>query len=181
MNLRAFKQKLLDKKPRLRRILTKIENDPPAGLDQMAKGADALMWKEVDCLTCGNCCRTMTPTFTPEDIRRISAHLSMTPDAFRKKWLFKDTDGDWMNTKQPCQFFNTEDFKCSIYEVRPADCAGFPHLTKNKITDYIHVYKQNVEYCPATQRWVEHLEGMVTGAKVAPPTPLILQEPPAER
>jgi Fe-S-cluster containining protein len=119
----------------------------------------------------------MTPTFTKEDVHRISAHLSMTPEAFRKKWLYKDTDGDWMNKARPCQFFNTEDFKCSIYEVRPEDCAGFPHLTKRKTLDYIHVYKQNVEYCPATQRWVEHLEGMITGKKVPPATPLELRQP----
>ncbi|MGZ3940607.1 MAG: YkgJ family cysteine cluster protein, partial [Flavisolibacter sp.] len=46
---------------------------------------------------------------------------------------------------------------CSIYEVRPADCAGFPHLTKKKMTDYIHVHKQNVQHCPATFKMVEKL------------------------
>lgn len=129
----------------------------------MAEVADKETWKEVQCLDCGNCCRSMTPTFTPADVKRISAFLDMTQEAFREKWLYKDREGDWMNTKRPCQFFNKVDFKCSIYEVRPSDCAGFPHLTKKKTLDYIHVYKQNVEYCPATQRWVEHLEEMVKG------------------
>lgn len=163
MNLRTFRQKLLDKKPRLRRFLTRLEKDPPRGLHQLAVVADKETWKEVECLSCGNCCRSMTPTFTPADVKRISAHLSMTPDAFREKWLYKDKEGDWMNYARPCQFFNKKDNKCSIYEVRPADCAGFPHLTKKKPIEYIHVYKQNVEYCPATQRWVEHLEEMVKG------------------
>lgn len=163
MNLRTFRQQLLDKKPRLRRFLTKLEKTPPRGLQKMAEEADKQTWKEVQCLDCGNCCRSMTPTFTPADVKRISAHLNMTPQAFRDKWLYKDREGDWMNTKRPCQFFNKEDFKCSIYEVRPIDCAGFPHLTKKKTLDYIHIYKQNVEYCPATQRWVEHLEEMVKG------------------
>lgn len=181
MNLRAFRQKLLDKQPRLRRFLTRIENTPPRGLSKMTVAADALAWKDVDCLTCGNCCRSMTPTFTPADVKRISAHLSMTPEAFREKWLYKDREGDWMNTRRPCQFFNTTDFKCSIYEVRPIDCAGFPHLTKRAPRDYIHVYKQNTEYCPATQRWVEHLEGLVTGKPVPPATPLELKSPPLTR
>lgn len=163
MNLRAFRQKLLSKKPRLRRFLTRLENNPPKGISFMAAEADRLTWQEVDCLTCGNCCRSMTPTFTKEDIQRISAHLSMTPKAFREKWLYKDEEGDWMNKSRPCQFFNNKDFKCSIYEVRPADCAGFPHLAKKQPKGYIHVYKQNVEYCPATQRWVEHMEHLVKG------------------
>ena len=62
-----------------------------------------------------------------------------------------------MNVKQPCQFLNLADNKCSIYEVRPADCAGFPHHDKKKMTDYMHVYKQNVEYCPATYKWIEKI------------------------
>jgi hypothetical protein len=163
MNLRSFRQKLLDKKPRLRRFLTRLEKHSPKGFADLAKKADSQTWAEVDCLTCGNCCRSMTPTYTPEDIRRISAHLSMTPKAFKEKWLEQDEEGDWMNKSRPCQFFNTKDFKCSIYEVRPADCAGFPHLIKKRPKEYIHVYKQNVEYCPATQRWVEHLEEMLRG------------------
>ncbi|GAC1594114.1 MAG: hypothetical protein NVS3B8_07720 [Chitinophagaceae bacterium] len=126
--------------------------------------ADAHTWNEVNCLSCANCCKTMTPTFPPEDTRRISAHLAMTPKAFREKYLYKDKrDGDWMNVKQPCQFLNLADNKCSIYEVRPADCAGFPHHDKKKMSDYVHVYKQNVAYCPATYKWVEKIMELVKG------------------
>jgi hypothetical protein len=47
--------------------------------------------------------------------------------------------------------------------VRPRDCAGFPHHTKRRMVDYMHVFKQNVEYCPATYRLVELLMQKVTG------------------
>ena len=110
------------------------------------------------CLSCGNCCKKMTPTFTPADIKRIAGHFSMTPDAFKDKWLtFEKKEGDWQNVKQPCQFLNLTDNKCSIYPIRPADCAGFPHLTKKNPTDYLHVHKQNIEYCPATYKMVEKM------------------------
>jgi Fe-S-cluster containining protein len=100
----------------------------------------------------------MSPTFTPKDIKRISTHLSMTPVQFKEKYLYLDKrDNDWMNVKQPCQFLDLLTNKCSIYEVRPADCAGFPHHTKRRMVDYMHVYKQNVEYCPATYRMVERM------------------------
>ena len=119
---------------------------------------DAEVWKETDCLSCANCCKTMSPTFTPKDIKRIAAHFEMTAQAFKDKWLYYDKkDGDWMNTSQPCQFLNLKNNKCSIYEVRPADCAGFPHLTKKKMVDYIHVHQQNIEYCPATYNMVERM------------------------
>ncbi len=157
VNLRSFKHKARHNRRRFRLFLSRLEKFPPPNLPQIAKEADVATWQEVDCLTCAHCCKTMTPTFKQDDIRRISAHLGMTPNAFREKWLYKDKQGDWLNKKQPCQFLNLADNKCSIYEVRPADCAGFPHHTKRKFADYTHVFKQNVELCPATYTWVEKM------------------------
>jgi len=48
-----------------------------------------------------------------------------------------------------------------VYEVRPADCAGFPHLTKKRIVDYIHIHKQNLDECPATFRLIEKMNELV--------------------
>ncbi len=150
-------------KGRYRRFLSKLEKNPPRGLDKLTSRAEGEVWKEVECLSCANCCKTMTPTFTPADIRRISAHFNMTQDEFKKKWLRQERGGnrDWLNVKQPCQFLNLEDNKCSIYEIRPVDCAGFPHLPKKKMVDYIHIHKQNIEYCPATYKMVEKIKGWV--------------------
>jgi Fe-S-cluster containining protein len=158
VSLRTFRQKMKDNQRKFRRYLGKLEKDPAPGLDRIAEQIDAEVWAETDCLSCGNCCKRMTPTFKRKDILRISAHLNMTPEAFREKWLvYEKKDGDWINKKQPCQFLDMKTNMCSIYEVRPADCAGFPYLKKKKMKDYLHVHKQNVEYCPATYRMVEKL------------------------
>lgn len=157
LSLRKMKNKMIANRSAFRRFLTKLEKDPPRGLDTLAVQTDKLVWGETDCLACANCCKTMTPTFTNTDIKRISAHLEMTEEVFKKKWLKKDRSGDWVNTRQPCQFLNLTDNKCSIYEVRPKDCSGFPHHTRRHMTDYIHVFKQNIEYCPATFRLVERM------------------------
>ena len=93
------------------------------------------------------------------DIKRISAHFKQTPDEFKAQWLiYEKNDKDWQNKKQPCQFLNLKDNKCSIYEIRPLDCSGFPHLPKKKMVEYIHVHKQNIEYCPATYKLVEKMQ-----------------------
>lgn len=157
INLKSFRQKMKRNKSRLKRFLSKLEKNPPRGLDALAVQTDKEVWKETDCLSCGNCCKTMSPTYTKKDIRRISDHLGMTTDTFTKKWLRKDRSGDWLNKTEPCQFLNLENNYCSIYEVRPADCAGFPHHTKRHMTQYMHVFKQNVEYCPATYKLVEKM------------------------
>jgi Fe-S-cluster containining protein len=165
LSLRKMKNKMLANRSAFRRFLTKLEKDPPQGLDSLAVKTDKLVWAETDCLACANCCKTMTPTFTDKDIKRISAHLEMTEEAFRKKWLKKDRSGDWVNTRQPCQFLNLKDNKCSIYEVRPTDCSGFPHHTRRHMIDYMHVFKQNIEYCPATFRLVERMKEKVDAHK----------------
>jgi uncharacterized protein len=157
-NLRAFKQKARQNKRKFRTFLTKLEKTPPRGLDKLTAPMEKEVWQQTDCLACANCCKTMTPTFNAIDLKRISAHFGMTIDEFKTKYLRKERggDGDWLNKTEPCQFLNLEDNKCSIYEIRPADCAGFPHLGK-KIKDYVHVHKQNIEYCPATFRMVEKM------------------------
>lgn len=130
----------------------------PRGIDNLTANIDKEVWKEVDCLSCANCCKTMTPTYTEKDIKRIAEHLEMTSDEFKKKWLKKERNtGDWLNKSTPCQFLNLKDNKCSIYDVRPVDCSGFPHLPKKRLKDYMHVHKQNVEFCPATYKMVEKL------------------------
>ena len=159
VNLRSFKQKVRYHKKAFKRFLTKIGKNPPRGIDKLTAALEPEVWKEVDCLTCANCCKTMTPTYTKADIKRIAAHFNQTPKEFSDKWLFYEKrDKDWQNKKQPCQFLNLTDNKCSIYEIRPADCSGFPHLHRAKMVDYIHVHKQNIEYCPATYKLVEKMQ-----------------------
>jgi uncharacterized protein len=159
INLRSFKQKVRYHQKTFRSFLRKIEKTPPRGLDNMMPAIDAAVWKETDCLSCANCCKTMSPTYTTKDIKRIASHLDMTVTAFKEKWLYYDKkDGDWMNRSQPCQFLNLKDNKCSIYAVRPVDCAGFPHFTKRKMVEYMHVHSQNIAYCPATYKMVEKLK-----------------------
>jgi len=142
----------------LRRFLSKLEKNPPQDLDRIAEIVNDSVWKEIDCLTCANCCKTMSPTFTVKDVKRISAYLDMKPINFRDKYLHKERKSDdWINKQQPCQFLNLTTNKCLIYKVRPADCSGFPHLTKKKMVDYIHVHKQNIPFCPATYKMVEKM------------------------
>jgi Fe-S-cluster containining protein len=166
INLRSFKQILRHHKRRIKNFLSRLEKQPPRGLDIMTADADKQVWKELNCLDCANCCKTMSPTYTKKDVQRIASHLGMTEKAFREKWLYKDKTGDWMNKKQPCQFLDLSTNMCNIYSVRPSDCAGFPHHTKKKMVDYMHMYKQNIEYCPATYRVVEKIMERVKSDKL---------------
>lgn len=166
VNLRSFRQKARHHKSIFTRFLNDLLKNTPRGLDSLTRKLEKEVWENVDCLTCGNCCKTMTPTYTLKDIKRIAAYTGMSVPAFKKKWLEKEKrTGDWLNKSTPCQFFNLENNKCSIYEVRPADCAGFPHLSKKKMVEYMHVHKQNVDSCPATFKMVERMMERVRGER----------------
>ena len=159
INLRSFAQKVSKNKLAFKRYLGKIERNPPKGLHNTLVEIDKEVWQEIDCLSCANCCKKMTPTFTTKDITRIATYLQMGKAEFKDKWLYQENkkNGDWMNRKQPCQFLNLQTNMCSIYEVRPSDCAGFPHFTKKQPALYLYIHKQNIQYCPATYKMVEKM------------------------
>jgi uncharacterized protein len=164
INLRKHKKKFEKNKKSFRYFITRTENNPPKNLEALATQKDKEVWAEVDCLSCANCCKVMSPTYTFTDIKRIAAHLGMRPKDFKEKWLYLDKRGnDWMNKSRPCQFLDLKTNMCSIYEVRPVDCAGFPHLLKKPFKDFMHVHKQNIEYCPATMLFVEKMYAAIKG------------------
>jgi Fe-S-cluster containining protein len=157
-SFRSFIAKRNRARRSMRLFLTKLEKQKPKGIDSKIGKWEKEVWKEVECLSCANCCKTMTPTYTPTDLKRISAHFGMTVAAFQKKWLRRERGGDrdWMNKSTPCQFLNLKDNKCSIYAIRPVDCAGFPHLAKD-FQDFVHIHHQNVDSCPATFSLVQKM------------------------
>ena len=164
VNLRRLKKQFIAKKKLFRHFITRTEKRSPEALAVLSDKIDKEVWQEVNCLSCANCCKVMSPTYTWQDIKRISAHLQMRPMDFKEKWLYLDKrDNDWMNKSRPCQFLDLKTNFCSIYEVRPADCAGFPHLNKKPVPDYLYIHKQNIEYCPATMLFVEKLKASLEG------------------
>ena len=78
VNLRSFRQKVRHNKKELKGFLSRLLKDQPRGMDKLAASLEMDVWKEVDCLTCANCCKTMSPTFTKTDIKRISKHFGQS-------------------------------------------------------------------------------------------------------
>lgn len=146
----------------LLRFLNRIKRDPPGDMQNIAIKASGEVWDGIDCLSCANCCKTMTPTYTDKDLKKIAVYLKIPLTEIKKKWLKKERGtGNWLNKTTPCQFLDLKTNLCGIYEVRPADCAGFPHLNKRRMIDYIHVHKQNLNECPATFKMVERMNELI--------------------
>lgn len=159
VNIKSFRAKVARNKKKMQEFVQRIDDRPPANLDAICAESDAAVWTEIDCTTCANCCKRMSPTYTAADIKRIAAYLHISVSEFKKKWLYREEGEtkDWLNVSTPCQFLDMTTNRCSIYEVRPLDCATFPHLSKQNMKEYFHVHRQNVEYCPATYRMIEKM------------------------
>jgi Fe-S-cluster containining protein len=118
-------------------------------------------FSKIDCLQCGNCCKSYSPRFTPPDIKRISKYLGMKEGDFRDKYLRVDDDGDNVLQQLPCSFLGADNY-CSIYEVRPTDCARFPYMDDDFMLKRQPLALKNSSFCPITyyvfERLIENLK-----------------------
>ncbi len=111
----------------------------------------------VDCMKCANCCRTLRPIVTEEDIARIAGHLGMARDEFVAAYLERDEEQDRYRTKTtPCPFL-AEDNRCTIYSVRPEKCQGYPFTERPDFALSTMNHASNAVVCPAVFYLVEQM------------------------
>ncbi len=111
---------------------------------------------KIDCLTCGNCCKGYSPRFKTPDIKRISKHLKIKEGDFINTYLFVDNEGDYVLKTKPCSFLGADNY-CSIYEVRPSDCARFPYTDEDVLLKRQPLTLKNSSFCPAVYFVLEKL------------------------
>lgn len=112
---------------------------------------------KIDCLNCGNCCKTISPRFKKPDIERISKYLGMKQGEMIDTYLRLDGDGDYVVKKSPCPFLGSDNY-CSIYEARPRDCANYPYTDSGEFFERPNITFQNSTTCPAVFYVLERLK-----------------------
>jgi uncharacterized protein len=113
-------------------------------------------FEKIDCLQCGNCCKSYSPRFKTPDIKRISKHLRMKEGDFINRYLRVDEEGDYVLQTKPCSFLGADNY-CSIYEVRPSDCARFPYTNEDVLLKRQPLTLKNATFCPITYYVLEKL------------------------
>jgi uncharacterized protein len=118
------------------------------------------VWKHIDCRTCANCCRSQYPTFSRPEVERIAAYIGLTAEELRTRYLTSDSaSGKYITRELPCPFL--EGNLCTIYEVRPAVCAGYPHLQRN-FRSRLWQTIDNAAVCPIVFNVLERLKKSLT-------------------
>ena len=113
-------------------------------------------FSKIDCLQCGNCCKSYSPRFKTPDIKRIAKHLKMKDGDLINQYLKVDEDGDYVMRSSPCSFLG-DDNNCSIYDVRPTDCERFPYTDEDVVLKRQPLTLKNSSFCPAVYYVLEKL------------------------
>jgi Fe-S-cluster containining protein len=138
----------------------KMRDDGP--VNRAARRLHEKAFSIIDCTQCANCCKTVSPLFRKEDVRRIAKHLGLKATEFVATYLQADEDGDLHLKSLPCPFLG-EDNHCTIYEVRPRDCAEYPHTQKKGFATRTRLHAGNTLTCPAVFYIVEEMRARRRG------------------
>ena len=129
----------------------------PDRIDSLAGELHEEVFAAVDCTRCANCCKTIQPGFTAEDIERIAGHLGLSPQELIAAHLEIDhEEGGHRTRATPCPFLG-QDGRCTIYAVRPQACREFPHTDKEGFTRRVYQHTANTLSCPAAYHVVLRL------------------------
>ena len=113
-------------------------------------------YEKINCLNCAACCKNYSPRFKTPDIKRIAKHLDMKEGVFIEKYLNLDEEGDYVVNTKPCPFLGDDNY-CSIYDVRPSDCARFPYTDEDVILKRVPLTLKNSTFCPIVYFVLEEL------------------------
>jgi Fe-S-cluster containining protein len=140
------------------RFLRSLKLAPdPDRTDALARELHQSAFGRIDCTRCANCCKTMQPNLTNEDVERIAKHLGLSSQAFITTYLEPDPDEGGLRVKAtPCTFLGADD-RCTIYGVRPRACREFPHTDKKGFATRTYLHTANTLSCPAVYHIVKGL------------------------
>lgn len=139
-----------------KKYLRKLERSDKKKLLKALPDLHEQAFEKIDCLDCAACCKNYSPRFKTPDIKRISKYLKMKESVFIDTYLNLDDEGDYVVKRAPCAFLGADN-KCSIYEVRPSDCARFPYTNEDVLFKRRNITLKNVEFCPAVFYVLERL------------------------
>ena len=102
----------------------KMKNQP--AVDRAALRLHPEAFSIIDYLQCANCCKTVSPTFTLDDITQIAADLWMDAGAFATEHLKESEDRGMMEPESlPCPFL-ADDSRCKSTRFDPHPVPSIP-------------------------------------------------------
>lgn len=142
--------------PLSRQLFKRWKKKPPRQLDELVKEIHDDVFEELDCLSCANCCKSISPALYYKDIERMASALRMKPSDFMDKYTQMDEDNDYVFRQTPCPFLMSDNY-CQVYESRPKACREYPHTDRTRFYQILDLTLRNTIVCPAAYYIVEKL------------------------
>jgi len=143
-----------------KKLIKRLKRRKPKDLDEIIHEQHHHQFEHIDCLECANCCKTTPALLEQKDISRISRHLGMTAGTFITQYVVMDEDGDFVFNSSPCPLLGSDNY-CSVYDVRPAACAEYPHTARKGQRSILNLSLQNTKVCPAVYRIFQELSSVI--------------------
>jgi Fe-S-cluster containining protein len=157
MDLERFRILSESRSAENKKFLLSLKKKDPRKIDDQFHTLHEEVFQEIDCLTCGNCCKTTSPIFYQTDIERVAKALRMKPGDFIEAYLQVDEDNDFVLKSSPCPFLDADNY-CRVYADRPKACREYPHTNRTKMVPIMELTHKNTLVCPAVLEMVERLK-----------------------
>ena len=149
INLHNLPKRAADAEKENRALISKLrKNKKRLALDELFHQLHEEAFEKIDCLECGNCCKSISPILHDNDIARVSKALKMRPAAFTQQYLKIDSDGDYVFNQQPCPLLMPDNY-CMIYHKRPRSCRDYPHTDRKNMHQILELTIKDSYTCPA--------------------------------
>ncbi len=148
LDLEKFKKEAKNAEPTIKKLFNNLKKTHTPALDDTIHELHDEAFENIDCLTCGNCCKTTSPIFYQKDIERLSKHFRIKPSEILEKYLHIDEDKDYVLNSSPCPFLGADNY-CSVYESRPTACREYPHTNRKRVYQILDLTIKNSTICPA--------------------------------
>ncbi|HNV82509.1 MAG: YkgJ family cysteine cluster protein [Tenuifilaceae bacterium] len=140
-----------------KQLFKKLKRLKPDTLDKLFHEAHGKEFEKFSCLTCANCCKTISPIITFHDVERMAKALRQKPSVIVDEYLELDSDGDFVFRVAPCPFLQPDN-RCMIYGSRPKACREYPHTDRKRMHGILGITLKNVEICPVVYGVVERIK-----------------------
>ncbi|MFV0289402.1 MAG: YkgJ family cysteine cluster protein [Mangrovibacterium sp.] len=128
-------------------LFQKIRKKKPKNLDDVVHSLHQDAFEDFDCLSCANCCKSISPIVIDKDIERLAKSNRMKPVDFIATHLYLDHENDYVFQQSPCPFLLPDNY-CCVYENRPRACREYPHTDRTRFFQILKLTQKNCEICP---------------------------------
>lgn len=133
-----------------------LKSSDSNSIDKLVHQLNAEIAPQIDCITCGNCCKSLMINVTKQEAEKLATVLEKPIEEIKLQYLEVSDSGKMVISAIPCHFL--QGTKCSIYQHRFEGCREFPHLDREHFTNRLFGTLMNYGTCPIIFNVIESLK-----------------------